>query len=202
MATGSSPAGLRGLGGDSLEPGPGRRIGKRQLPFLQAAPILSLRSNGRARNASDRRPWRRRRRRSSMPGSRWPPNPAPSRRRPTTKPASAMASKRTSPRTRPSSTKAGSAAFPWLSQREDDMMDLLDILLGLEAETDLSALQMGARALVVYLVTLAIIRVGKKRFMGRATAFDISSGSSSARSPAGRSPAMRPWCRPWRRPRW
>lgn len=32
------------------------------------------------------------------------------------------------------------------------------------------------RAVLVYIVTLAIVRLGKKRFMGRATAFDVIVG--------------------------
>lgn len=44
------------------------------------------------------------------------------------------------------------------------MMDRLDMLVGLKAETDLSALQKGARALIVYVVTLAIIRPEWRRF--------------------------------------
>ena len=73
-------------------------------------------------------------------------------------------------------------------------MDLFDTLLGLGAEKDLTALQMGARALVVYVVTLAIIRLGKKRFMGRATAFDvivgIVLGSIASRAITGNAPMV------------
>lgn len=73
-------------------------------------------------------------------------------------------------------------------------MDLFDMLLGLGAEKDLTALQMGGRALVVYVVTLAIIRLGKKRFMGRATAFDvivgIVLGSIASRAITGNAPMV------------
>lgn len=73
-------------------------------------------------------------------------------------------------------------------------MDLLQMLLGQEAGGNLSALQMGARALVVYVVTLAIIRLGKKRFMGRATAFDvivgIVLGSIASRAITGNAPMV------------
>ena len=57
---------------------------------------------------------------------------------------------------------------------------------------DITSLQMGLRAFVVYLVTLAIVRLGKKRFMGRATAFDvilgIMLGSIVSRAVTGNSP--------------
>lgn len=73
-------------------------------------------------------------------------------------------------------------------------MDLLEILLDPEAEKNLTALQMGARALVVYVVTLVIIRLGKKRFMGRATAFDvivgIVLGSIASRAITGNAPMI------------
>ncbi|MGZ8284905.1 MAG: DUF421 domain-containing protein [Allosphingosinicella sp.] len=73
-------------------------------------------------------------------------------------------------------------------------MDLLEMLLGPGGETELTALQMGARALVVYVVTLVIIRLGKKRFMGRATAFDvivgIVLGSIASRAITGNAPMV------------
>jgi uncharacterized membrane protein YcaP (DUF421 family) len=72
-------------------------------------------------------------------------------------------------------------------------MEWLDVLLGLGEEAkDLSALQMAARAFVVYLLTLAIVRLGKKRFMGRASAFDvivgIVIGSVASRAITGNAP--------------
>ena len=73
-------------------------------------------------------------------------------------------------------------------------MDVVEMLLGLGEENGLSALQMGARAAVVYVVTLAIIRLGKKRFMGRATAFDIIVGivlgSIASRAITGNAPMV------------
>lgn len=45
-------------------------------------------------------------------------------------------------------------------------------LLGLGAET-LTVWQMAVRAVVVYVIAIAVVRLGKKRFMGRATAFDL-----------------------------
>lgn len=51
---------------------------------------------------------------------------------------------------------------------------------------------MAARALVMYLLLLVIVRIGKKRFLGRATAFDvilvIIVGSISARALTGGAP--------------
>ena len=47
--------------------------------------------------------------------------------------------------------------------------------LGLESK-DISVLQMSLRAVIVYTVTVLIVRLGKKRFMGGATAFDVMLG--------------------------
>lgn len=56
-------------------------------------------------------------------------------------------------------------------------MDLLQAALGLGPDSEeLTALQMALRAFTVYLVTVAMVRLGKKRFMGRATAFDVILG--------------------------
>jgi uncharacterized membrane protein YcaP (DUF421 family) len=54
---------------------------------------------------------------------------------------------------------------------------LLRWALGLGLDGDaLSWAQMAIRAVVVYVVTVVIVRLGKKRFMGRATAFDVILG--------------------------
>lgn len=50
--------------------------------------------------------------------------------------------------------------------------DTARTLLGIGQE-ELSAGQMALRAAVVYVIAVAIVRLGKKRFMGRATAFDL-----------------------------
>ncbi|MGD9507492.1 MAG: DUF421 domain-containing protein [Geminicoccaceae bacterium] len=51
------------------------------------------------------------------------------------------------------------------------------LALGLGAEAkDLGLAQMALRAAVVYVATLLIVRLGKKRFMGRSTAFDVILG--------------------------
>src|SRR4051812_22382324 len=47
--------------------------------------------------------------------------------------------------------------------------------LGLEAK-DLGAGQMSLRAFVVFIIAIAIIRVGDKRFMGRSSALDVMLG--------------------------
>jgi uncharacterized membrane protein YcaP (DUF421 family) len=53
----------------------------------------------------------------------------------------------------------------------------LDRVLGLGLESkDISVLQMSLRAVIVYVVTVVIVRLGKKRFMGRTTAFDVILG--------------------------
>lgn len=63
--------------------------------------------------------------------------------------------------------------------------------LGQEA-SDLGPLQVVARVAVVYAVTLLIVRLGKKRFMGRGTAFDvivgIIVGSVASRAITGNAP--------------
>src|SRR6185312_16453842 len=52
--------------------------------------------------------------------------------------------------------------------------------------------QMAARALLMYVLLLALVRLGKKRFLGRATAFDvilvIMIGSVAARALTGGAP--------------
>lgn len=75
------------------------------------------------------------------------------------------------------------------------VVEFFDILLGLGEEAgDLDALEMGTRAVLIYVVTLTIVRVGKKRFMGRATAFDmivgIVLGSIVSRAITGNAPMV------------
>jgi uncharacterized membrane protein YcaP (DUF421 family) len=77
----------------------------------------------------------------------------------------------------------------------DEIADWLDRALGLGLESqEISALQMGLRAIVVYIVTVLIVRLGKKRFMGRATAFDvilgIMLGSIVSRAVTGNAPLL------------
>ena len=56
-------------------------------------------------------------------------------------------------------------------------MEWLYAALGLGLESrDINVAQMVLRATVVYVITVAIVRLGKKRFMGRTTAFDVILG--------------------------
>ncbi|WP_046863475.1 DUF421 domain-containing protein [Microvirga massiliensis] len=69
------------------------------------------------------------------------------------------------------------------------------LLLGAGLESrDITIVQMGLRAALVYLVTLLIVRMAKKRFMGRATAFDvilgIMLGSIVSRAVTGNAPLL------------
>jgi uncharacterized membrane protein YcaP (DUF421 family) len=57
------------------------------------------------------------------------------------------------------------------------LSDVLDNLLGLSLEShDLEWHHMAIRAVVVYVVVLAITRSGHKRFLGKGTAFDVIIG--------------------------
>jgi uncharacterized membrane protein YcaP (DUF421 family) len=77
-------------------------------------------------------------------------------------------------------------------------MELLDLWesalgVGLEAK-DLSASQMALRAVAIYVAVLAILRLAKKRFLGRASAFDvvvgIIVGSIASRAITGNAPLL------------
>jgi uncharacterized membrane protein YcaP (DUF421 family) len=75
----------------------------------------------------------------------------------------------------------------------DQIANVLRMGLGLGLDSqDISAWQMGLRAVVVYLVTVLMVRLAKKRFMGRATAFDvilgIMLGSIVSRAVTGNAP--------------
>jgi uncharacterized membrane protein YcaP (DUF421 family) len=77
----------------------------------------------------------------------------------------------------------------------DEIMDAVDVALGLGLESrDLIVLQMGLRAAVVFIVTILMVRLAKKRFMGRATAFDvilgIMIGSIVSRAVTGNAPFL------------
>jgi len=76
-----------------------------------------------------------------------------------------------------------------------DFLAWLVSLLGLPLEShELGILQMSLRAVVVYIGTVLIVRLGKKRFMGRATAFDvilgIMLGSIVSRAVTGNAPLL------------
>ena len=77
-------------------------------------------------------------------------------------------------------------------------MELYDVWeealgIGLEAK-DLGAAQMASRAVLIYLVTLAFIRLAKKRFLAGASAFDIVVGiivgSIASRAITGNAPLL------------
>jgi uncharacterized membrane protein YcaP (DUF421 family) len=69
-----------------------------------------------------------------------------------------------------------------------------DGMLGLSASSadGVTTAQAGARAVVVYLVLILFVRLGKKRFFGKATAFDvvlvIMIGSLASRAVSGTAP--------------
>ncbi len=59
----------------------------------------------------------------------------------------------------------------------DDLIQALEALLGLGQDAaEITVLQMSLRAAVTFPVTLAIVRLGKKRLMGGNTAFDVIVG--------------------------
>lgn len=76
----------------------------------------------------------------------------------------------------------------------DVIYALLDAVLGLSATKpdELSTAQVCVRAVVVYVALIAYVRFGKKRFLGRATAFDailvIIIGSIASRAISGTAP--------------
>ena len=77
----------------------------------------------------------------------------------------------------------------------DDAMDAVRLVLGLGLDgKELGVVQMALRAAVVYVVTVAMVRLGKKRFMGKATAFDvilgIMLGSIVSRAITGNAPFL------------
>ena len=58
-----------------------------------------------------------------------------------------------------------------------EVWDVFEQALGLgSVGKDLNLLQMSLRALVIYLVTLILVRLGDKRFLGKLTAFDVILG--------------------------
>lgn len=76
----------------------------------------------------------------------------------------------------------------------DAIANTFDLLLGLSATRaeQLTTVQVCVRAAVVYLVLIAYVRIGKKRFLGEATAFDailvIVIGSLASRAISGTAP--------------
>jgi len=77
----------------------------------------------------------------------------------------------------------------------DDLNELAATLLGTGADNaDIGVWQMALRAAIVYAVTVVMVRMGKKRFMGKATAFDvilgIMLGSIVSRAITGNAPML------------
>ncbi|WP_445500669.1 DUF421 domain-containing protein [Microvirga sp. G4-2] len=77
----------------------------------------------------------------------------------------------------------------------DQVEEIVRVALGLGLESrDINVLQMGLRAAIVYVVTVLMVRLAKKRFMGRATAFDvilgIMIGSIVSRAVTGNAPFL------------
>jgi len=75
----------------------------------------------------------------------------------------------------------------------DALKDFAETAIGLSLRPQqLNFYQIGLRAIIVYLVMIAFVRFGKKRFLGRATAFDailvIVIGSTAARAITGNAP--------------
>jgi hypothetical protein len=77
----------------------------------------------------------------------------------------------------------------------NDIENGVRVALGIGLESrDMEVWQMVLRAAIVYAVTLAMVRLGKKRFMGKATAFDmilgIMLGSIVSRAITGNAPLV------------
>ena len=76
---------------------------------------------------------------------------------------------------------------------EIDILARLTLGIGVDNK-EITVWQMGLRAVIVYVVTLAFVRLGKKRFMGKATAFDvilgIMLGSIASRAITGNTPFL------------
>jgi uncharacterized membrane protein YcaP (DUF421 family) len=76
----------------------------------------------------------------------------------------------------------------------DNLSSFFDRLLGLSAlsANELTTAQVCLRAVVVYFVLILFVRMGKKRFLGQATAFDavliIMIGSLASRGVSGTAP--------------
>jgi uncharacterized membrane protein YcaP (DUF421 family) len=74
-------------------------------------------------------------------------------------------------------------------------MDALEDIIGIGKQAmELDAGEMALRAAIIYIMTLAIVRLGKKRFMGSGTAFDmiigIMLGSMASRALTGNAPIV------------
>jgi uncharacterized membrane protein YcaP (DUF421 family) len=83
------------------------------------------------------------------------------------------------------SHRARNSVFPFASDRHqgngglamNEIRNWTQVALGIGLESQqMEFWQMALRAVIVYAVTLAMVRLGKKRFMGKATAFDVILG--------------------------
>jgi uncharacterized membrane protein YcaP (DUF421 family) len=77
----------------------------------------------------------------------------------------------------------------------EEIGSLLQSALGLGLESrEIGVAQMAVRAALVYLATVVLVRLGKKRFMGRSTALDvilgIMLGSTVSRAITGNAPFL------------
>lgn len=54
----------------------------------------------------------------------------------------------------------------------ENVFSMLDQIFGIESK-ELSYLQVVARSIVIYIIGIALVRLGNKRFVGKMTAFDI-----------------------------
>jgi uncharacterized membrane protein YcaP (DUF421 family) len=85
-------------------------------------------------------------------------------------------------------------SFEFFNLMIENFMTTIDAWLGLSATKaeELNSIQVSLRAVVVYLVLIAYIRLAKKRFLSQATAFDvvlvIIIGSISSRAISGTAP--------------
>lgn len=75
----------------------------------------------------------------------------------------------------------------------ESLANVANALVGLSAKAEqLTIVQGVVRALLIYIVLIAVVRFGKKRFLGRATAFDvilvIIIGSTASRAIVGSAP--------------
>src|SRR5471032_45224 len=87
----------------------------------------------------------------------------------------------------------GSHMRRWFGEHSLD--DFFRSVLGTGLESkDIDVLQMALRAVIIYVVTICIVRLGKKRFMGGATVFDvilgIIVGSVASRAVTGNAPLL------------
>lgn len=74
-----------------------------------------------------------------------------------------------------------------------DAEELFHRLFGFADETDIAVWQMALRAVLIYTAVLLLLRIGKKRSLGNATAFDfflgVMMGSIASRAVTGDAPA-------------